>query len=413
MASADSPIWTTNSNDALHLSLVRARGDKDVLSEEEDSFQDFHPTFTYPIFGEEEKIYGYQNLRVDLKFASGSLAQYLSVKHTHALPKTADDVEGTLYKFIPSDYLNSESEFLKRVEEDAIAFRPLGTKIASYTRRAAGKGKGKSRANAPVDEDSDDAVTYEVYHTTMAIPGFRDYHRRMQIFILLYIEAGSYIQEDDDRWEFVILYECRRRKDANRTVVYHFVGYSSLYPFWCWPDKIRLRLSQFVILTPYQRHGHGSDLYNALYNYLLTRDDVLELTIEDPAEAFEDLRDKNDLKMLLANEAFTGEGYGSSSELGKGKLGPPANRSWVEQWRVRLKIAKRQFQRLMEMFILRSLDPSDPKATRAFRLQVKERLYRFNYDALVQLDKDERIEKLEATYQNVRDGYLQILTRVQ
>ena len=40
----------------------------------------------------------------------------------------------------------------------------------------------------------------------MATPGFRDYHRRMQLFILLYIEAGSYIQEDDERWEFVVLY---------------------------------------------------------------------------------------------------------------------------------------------------------------------------------------------------------------
>lgn len=76
----------------------------------------------------------------------------------------------------------------------------------------------------------------------MATPKFRDYHRRAQIFILMYIEAGSYIEEDDDRWEFVVLYERRRRKDAARTPVYHFVGYSSLYPFWCWPDKIRLRL---------------------------------------------------------------------------------------------------------------------------------------------------------------------------
>jgi Histone acetyl transferase HAT1 N-terminus len=44
----------------------------------------------------------------------------------------------------------------------------------------------------------------------MATPGFRDYHRRMQIFILLYIEAGSYIQEDDERWEFVVLYVLAR-----------------------------------------------------------------------------------------------------------------------------------------------------------------------------------------------------------
>jgi hypothetical protein len=36
-------------------------------------------------------------------------------------------------------------------------------------------------------------------------PGFREYHRRMQIFILLYIEAGSYISEDDDAWQFFVL----------------------------------------------------------------------------------------------------------------------------------------------------------------------------------------------------------------
>lgn len=28
----------------------------------------------------------------------------------------------------------------------------------------------------------------------------------MQLFILLYIEAGSYINEEEDPWEFVVLY---------------------------------------------------------------------------------------------------------------------------------------------------------------------------------------------------------------
>lgn len=37
------------------------------------------------------------------------------------------------------------------------------------------------------------------------MPGFLDLHRRMQLFILLYIEAGSYIQEDEDKWEFLVL----------------------------------------------------------------------------------------------------------------------------------------------------------------------------------------------------------------
>jgi len=66
-----------------------------------------------------------------------------------------------------TDYLKSEPEFLKRVEQDALTFKPLGTKIASYTRRAGGtKGKGKTRADIPLTEDDEDAVVFEVYHVS-------------------------------------------------------------------------------------------------------------------------------------------------------------------------------------------------------------------------------------------------------
>jgi histone acetyltransferase 1 len=143
--------------------------------------------------------------------------------------------------------------------------------------------------------------------------------------------------------------------------------------------------------------------------------------VEDPAEAFEDLRDRNDLRMLLSNERFLEEGFGGVSYGGgrvggigkggtsgrggrgtkvtKGKMGPPADKTWVEKWRKDLKIAgvnalahvstspatyvvpftQRQFHRLIEMLLLLRLDPSDARAVRAYRLQVKERLYRFNF----------------------------------
>lgn len=39
----------------------------------------------------------------------------------------------------------------------------------------------------------------------MTTPGFRDYLRRFQIFVPFYIEGGEYIDEEDDRWEFVVL----------------------------------------------------------------------------------------------------------------------------------------------------------------------------------------------------------------
>jgi histone acetyltransferase 1 len=160
-----------------------------------------------------------------LRFASGSLAQFLDVRYSAKVPSssTLDDVQGTLEKFIPEGYYRTESEFLARVEEDAVSFRPPGEKIASYTRVAPNnptKGKG---AAVTLPDDDPDAIVYEVWHVrpqprifiplhpfdmsqaTWKAPGFREYHRRMQLFILLYIEAGSYISEEEESWEFVIL----------------------------------------------------------------------------------------------------------------------------------------------------------------------------------------------------------------
>lgn len=161
---------------------------------------------------------------------------------------------------------------------------------------------------------------------------------------------------------------------------------------------------------------YSAELYKAIFQYITSSPHIAELTVEDPAEAFEDLRDKNDLQMLLANERFMEEGFGpdearmparktgridaTGEKLSvRGKMRPPVDKAWAEKWRKDLKIAgvryncsfyprmladvctlmQRQFHRLVEMLILLHLDPSDKAALRAFRLQVKERLYRFNF----------------------------------
>lgn len=99
-----------------------------------------------------------------------------------------------------------------------------------------------------------------------------------------------------------------------------------------------------------------AELYKAIYQYILKNPIIAELTVEDPAEAFEDLRDKNDLEMLLSNGRFIEEGFGAQASVGgvrrarksihggeqelkKGKLSPPADKPWAEKWRKDLKIA--------------------------------------------------------------------------
>ena len=105
-----------------------------------------------------------------------------------------------------------------------MSFRPHGEKIASYTRAATKSEKKGKGAVVSLPEDDPDAIVYEVWHVRVSSPhitccsplwqlsqatwnntGFREYHRRMQLFILLYIEAGSYINDAEDSWEFVVL----------------------------------------------------------------------------------------------------------------------------------------------------------------------------------------------------------------
>lgn len=84
-------------------------------------------------------------------------------------------------------------------------------------------------------------------------------------------------------------------------------------------------------------------MYTAIYQYILAQPRIAELTVEDPAEAFEDLRDRNDLRMLLSHEQFIPEALGGGKEgglvKGKAKLGPPVQKGWAEKWRQDLKIA--------------------------------------------------------------------------
>ncbi|KAI0082849.1 histone acetyltransferase type B catalytic subunit [Panus rudis PR-1116 ss-1] len=444
-------LWTADANETLRLSLIRAKEDEDSISPEE-AYHLFHPTFTYPVFGDDQKIYGYKNLEIDLKFASASLTPYLKISYSERLPQSAavDDPEKALREhLLPPDYYTDEAEFLKRVEEEATTFKPFGELIHTYTRDVNHavrvetgsddswddrKKPEASSSKTPEPPAPMEIVQYEIYRVAWRdTPEFKEYLRRMQPFILLYIEGGSKLNEDEEEWEFFVLYEKRQRKRSPGVWTYHFVGYSSLFPFYCYPEKIRLRISQFVILPPYQQEGHGSALYNAIYRYVLSQPHIAELTVEDPAEAFEDLRDRNDLQMLLNHEEFmrsalgeelTGaaggvgpvrnHGVNGVKKRGKsmGKLGPPTDKAWLAKWNSELKIAKRQFHRLIEMLMLKYIDQTDPLILKAYRLQVKDRLYRFNFELLMQLDKRERMAKLEETFQAVKKDYVRILNMI-
>ena len=84
---------------AFSISLVRAQG-KEVKV-----LHKFHPAHVYSIFGDDEQIYGYQDLRVDLSFNSNDMRPNLSIKYTKKLKPQAEvapaDIEEVLRDYLP------------------------------------------------------------------------------------------------------------------------------------------------------------------------------------------------------------------------------------------------------------------------------------------------------------------------
>lgn len=126
--------------------------------------------------------------------------------------------------------------------------------------------------------------------------------------------------------------------------------------------------------------------------------------MEDPNEQFDRLRDTADLKTLLKPQGIVSRMKSEGQQSPSGSLAIPLKRQESEHWRKEAKLAKRQWQRLIEMIQLLELDPQDKTMIKRYRLQVKARLYRFNKDVLTQLELEERKVKLQETYENLIEG---------
>lgn len=295
------------------------------------------------------------------------------------------------------DTFTDESEWLAHISSAAPAFKPPGVLLASYS-----------------SEVSGDKTVFEIWKSPILDPLQQELHARMQIFVLFFIEAGSFIDSTDDRWRIYSLYS------KSSSGVYSFAGFSTVYSYLFYknaktydtsnstPDESsqdffnlqhRKRISQFIILPPFQGHHHGAHLYNCLMDEFYRDPLVKEVTVEDPNIAFDDLRDRCDLERLDKLGIFNDEAFTDA----------PVAPEWIRFAREQCKIIPRQFERLVEMALLRRLKKSNTRQYKAYRLQVKQRLFKHNKEALKDLDRFERIEKLDETYRSVEEDYYRLL----
>ncbi|MCJ1436369.1 histone acetyltransferase 1 [Xylographa pallens] len=428
--------WSSNANEAIQISFVQPGADSPK------ALSTFHPQFTYSIFGDEERIFGYQGLNIKLRFAAHDLYPHVSVS-SDAKFKTVGDTKATdvlaiLKEHLPPYAFEKSSTFKTRIQEGASAstFTPPGKLIESYTSR------GRN---------------FEIWCGELTDPAVRLLLERMQIFISFFIEGGTPLDLDDQewtlaRWRVFFVYEKLAPPPSPTTSAYSIVGYSTSYRFLTYQPTLpspksqptlaspksepftfpppplpissfpsRARISQFLILPPHQSHSHGTHLYAAMIHIFLADPACTEITVEDPNEAFDDLRDYCDHARLLANGTLAQiklrtnlDPKATAKRIGvrvpSAKL---LDKPLLRSLRLKNKLAPRQFDRLVELHLLSQIPAHNRQAGTArltqrakatdegdrayyyWRLLVKQRIYKKNKDVLMQLDRAERIDKVE------------------
>lgn len=102
--------WTTSSNEALKLFVTNP-----------EAALNFQPTFTYPIFGDAETIYGYKDLDIFLCFDHYTFKPFLNIKYSAKLTDDPEiiDIKKTIDEFLPKlTIFKDEVKWVDSIKEE-------------------------------------------------------------------------------------------------------------------------------------------------------------------------------------------------------------------------------------------------------------------------------------------------------
>ncbi|XP_048835791.1 histone acetyltransferase type B catalytic subunit isoform X1 [Brienomyrus brachyistius] len=392
--------YKCDTNEAICLKLVRFPEDV------EDESTTFHPEYSHQLYGDDEVAFGYKGLQIQLYYTAGNLNTLFKVKYTSKVSEKfdcvePDDVEGKIREIIPQGFTCNADDFVALLEKEA-NFRPFGSLLHTYTVHGG--------------EDGED-ITYQIYKADMACPGFREYHARLQTFLMWFIETASFIDVDDERWTYFLVFE-KYNKDGE--TLYATAAYMTVYNYYVYPDKTRPRVSQMLVLPPFQGEGHGAQLLEAVHRFYCTSPLVQDITAEDPSESYVKLRDFVLVKLCQSLPSF------ASEQLSQG-----FGDAMATEAREKLKINKKHARRVYEILRLRVTDMSDEEKARSYRLEVKRRLfgpYKKNQREMVkmkkclrpeelashisQMDTELQHQELEKSYQELLADYRRVIERL-
>lgn len=345
-------------------------GKNTTVKSDEELNNCFKPEFTHQIFGDDETIFGYKNLKIDYYLTPGLLDAYIGLNYTDKITPQrydgieADDVYQAFANFgcSPGFTRNLDVFCTQKLAEDK-QFRPFGVKIHEYQKQASYKFKDITN-----NQPNDCTNKFEIYKVDSSQPEYEsqkfiDYLERIQTMLVYYIETSNFIDYEDPKWVHYILYE--KRKSSGSDARFVTIGYLSAYNFYAYPDKTRCRVSQMLILPPYQSAGHGAELLESIYRDAAQCADIVDVTAESPSPEFMNLRDFVTSKLCAELSSFR-----DLTQLNKGY-----SIEMVKEALKNFKIPRLQSRRSYEIIRMANTNENNDQQWHAFSLDIKKRFY--------------------------------------
>lgn len=151
---------------------------------------------------------------------------------------------------------------------------------------------------------------FEIFLATAKDNAASELLQRAEKIAMWYIETADSVDFSDERWEVLFLYHIKIVCGNNDTLqdfsdtdqgptISNFAGYMTLFTFHNPILGSKIRVCQALVLPHMQGRSLGRKMLLTVYELAQSRSNIVEVTVEDPAPAFERLRDMVDCEWVL------------------------------------------------------------------------------------------------------------------
>ncbi|TVU09245.1 hypothetical protein EJB05_42699 [Eragrostis curvula] len=343
-------------NECMKVFLVR--NPDEVGSVDRNSIQPFDLNH---FFGEDGKIYGYKNLKINVWISALSFHGYAEI----AFEETCDGGKGItdlkpVLQNIFGENLVEKEEFLQSFSKECQYISNVVTNGNTI------KHDGSNESDSAVE-----IVRVELQGAAAFL------YSRLVPLVLLLVEGSTPIDIGEHGWELLLVV---KKSQESSTSKFELLGFAAVYKFYRYPESTRLRISQILVLPPYQGEGHGLRLLEAI-NSIAQSENIYDVTIEDPSDYLQYVRSSIDclrlltfdpIKPVLSAMVSSLKMTNLSKRTSSLRMVPPAD--LTETVRQKLKINKKQFLRCWEILLYLNLDAEDRKSMDNFRACIYDRI---------------------------------------